>query len=197
MRRGRAVVDEDDEMMPANSSSSSSSARPRVTTSGADQKLVKENLENSLTLIESLAKRLKSNKEGISKENIESWQEKIKEVSREAIRALHQDTLYETTANQVVNEKFLNQNQSNSSSSATNDENLDLASIKKDINTRVQNQLRNFNPENSNQYKEIVKNIVAAANDEDEDLIIEEVEMTESMTKCPYTMKVMDEPYKK
>jgi hypothetical protein len=202
-RRGRVALNDDDDDDDMIAATSSSAAKSRVyTSSTADQKLIKENLENGMTLIEALAKRLKANKEGILPENVRNWQEKIKEISLEAALVLQKDALYETTANQILSEKFLNnssnQNQSSSSVSANaiDEEILDVGMIKQDIHKRVENQLRNFKPESVPQYKGILKHLIPV-DDEDEDLVVEDIEMTDQMTKCPFTLQIMLEPLKK
>ncbi len=197
MRRGRGLSEED-ENLP-----STSRARTGLSGTGTDQKFVKDSVENSLILLESIAKRLKTNKEGIDHETIVKWQEKIKLLTSEAVLAAHRDQLYESTANLVSNEKFVNNLGSSSRSSsscvtvnALDGNQQDLGTIRGEINSRVKEQLNQFHFESAPQYKNILKHI-ENSNEEDEDLVMEEVEMTEAMTKCPYTMKIMIEPFKK
>ncbi len=197
MRRGIGLSDED-ENRPG-----TSRARSGLSGTGTDQKFVKDSVDNSLTLLESIAKRLKTNKEGIDGETIVKWQEKIKLLTSEAVLAAHRDQLYESTANVVANEKFVNNQGSSSASSSSSvtvngleGNQQDLGTIRGEINSRVKEQLNQFHFESAPQYKNILKHI-ENSNEEDEDLVMEEVEMTEAMTKCPYTMKIMIEPFKK
>jgi hypothetical protein len=170
-----------------------------------DQNIVNEKLANMMVLLEALAKRLKANKEGIDHSSIKQWRESLKSMSAQALRIQHSDQLFAETADEVINQHFkVKTDETIQDIIEKEKENeiekfSDLKKMRKLIFDQVELKLAQYQVDSRPEYVAMLKLCETNPHKEDEDDILfdESEEMTEMKIRCPFTMQIMVEPYKK
>lgn len=181
--------DDDGEVVPVASQSKSTGRLSRGGYGGgkADRAFIGNCVTQSQIILKNLAQTLKKNKEGLNKNDIAKWQEKIVSISKDAATIRYEDEQRDGVLNEVLQQV---------AGKRKENEKLDQDEIFNDVDARLKQKMQKFNPANDPAVQNILE-LTAAAPEEDEDAVLMDTEMTEAHLLCPYTKTRMDEPMKK
>jgi hypothetical protein len=155
----------------------------------ADRAFIGNSLKQSQIILENLAQTLKKNKEGLDKNEIAKWQKKIVSISENAAKIRREEELRDSVLNEVLADVTGKRKENDS-------ENIDHNEVFNISDTKMKEKMQKFNPADDHIVKKIME-LTQQTDEDDEDAVLMDAELTDAQLVCPYTKLKMAEPLKK